>query len=90
MFKRMKNLLMLLIATAILLPSLSYGQNDNDDINMSYTVYCNNMYGSGDDVTINIYAYYLKKGAEFNFKVYKINDIEGFFSRQTSNYQIDE
>jgi len=89
MFKRMKNLIMFLLAAVILLPSLAFAQNDNDDINMSYTVYTNNMYASGDEVSINIYAYYLKKGAEFNFKVYKINDIEGFFSRQTSNYQID-
>ncbi len=84
-----RNFTALLLLAAILFPSLSFGQNDNEDLNMSYTVYSNNMYASGDEVAINIYAYYLKKGAEFNFKIYKIDDIEGFFSRQTSNYQID-
>ncbi len=89
MFKKMKNLIMTAMAVGILFPSVSFTQNDNDDFNLSYTVYSNNMYASGDEVVINIYAYYMKKGAEFNFKVYKINDVEGFFSRQNSKYQID-
>lgn len=89
MYKIMKNLIILTALMGILIPSLSFSQNDNDDINMSFTVYSNNMYASGDVVAVNIYAYYMKKGAEFNFKVYKINDVEGFFSRQTSNSQID-
>lgn len=84
-----KKIMLLAVLLAIMIPSISFSQNDNDDFNMSYSVYSNNMYASGDEVTINVYAYYLRKNAEFNFKIYKINDIEGFFSRQTSNYQID-
>lgn len=89
MLNQMKNLMIAAIAAIIMLPAILFSQDRNEDINMSYTVYSNNMYGSGDDVIINIYAYYMKKGAEFNIKIYKIKDIEGFFSRQTSNSSID-
>ncbi|MCC6864673.1 MAG: carboxypeptidase regulatory-like domain-containing protein [Ignavibacteria bacterium] len=88
MFKSTGIIFILLLVSFLLIPSISFSQND-DNSNMSFTLYSNNMYSSGDDVTLNIYAYYLNKGAEFNFKVYKIDDIEGFFSRQTSNYSID-
>lgn len=81
-------MLLAVILGIMFIPANSFAQND-DDYNMSFTLYTNNMYGSGDDITINLYAYYLKKGTEFNFKIYRIKDIEGFFSRQTSNYQID-
>ena len=72
----------------MMLTSMSFSQ-EWDESNLSYSLYTNNMYSSGQEVSINIYAYYLKKNTVFNFKIYKINDIEGFFSRQTSNYQID-
>lgn len=89
MFNTVKTLVLGIITGMLLYPSFSFAQNEWDEYNMSYTVYTNNMYSSGDEVSVNIYAYYLKKGAQFDFKVYKINDIEGFFSRQTSNYSID-
>lgn len=88
MFKYVKQMILGILGV-ILFSSVSFSQNDWDEYNMSFQLYTNNMYASGQDVTINVYAYYLKKGADFNFKIYKINDIEGFFSRQTSNYQID-
>jgi alpha-2-macroglobulin len=88
MFTKTKQLIWGMLFAIILSPFVLFAQND-DDYNMSFSLYTNNMYASGDDITINVYAYYLKKGTEFNFKIYKINDIEGFFSRQTSNYQID-
>lgn len=81
-------LLVIGLIGTMLAPAEQFAQND-DDYNMSFSLYTNNMYASGDDITINLYAYYLKKGSEFNFTIYRIKDIEGFFSRQTSNYQID-
>lgn len=89
MLKYAKNLILGVLLGTALFSSVSFAQDDWDEYNMSFQLYTNNMYASGQDITINIYAYYLKKGAEFNFKIYKINDIEGFFSRQASNYQID-
>lgn len=59
------------------------------EYNASFSIYTNNMYSSSQDVSINVNAYGIKKRPEFNFKVYRINDIEGFFSRQTSTYTID-
>lgn len=89
MFSYVKKMFLGVFLGLVMFSSVSFSQNDWDEYNMSFQLYTNNMYASGQDVTINIYAYYMKKGAEFNFKIYKINDIEGFFSRQTSNYQID-
>ncbi|RPI18942.1 MAG: hypothetical protein EHM58_03540 [Ignavibacteriae bacterium] len=63
--------------------------NDAFDINSSFSIYTNNYYSSTQDVSITINAYSIKKKAEFNFKIYKIKDVEGFFSRQTSTYSID-
>ncbi|MBZ0203411.1 MAG: carboxypeptidase regulatory-like domain-containing protein [Ignavibacteria bacterium] len=89
MFNKIKLSLLGIVLLALLYPLQSFSQNDWDEYNMSFTVYTNNMYSSGDEVSVNVYAYYLKKNTEFNFKVYKIRDIEGFFSRQLSNSQID-
>ncbi len=87
MYNIIKKAILLVLLSVVLYPSFSFSQDD--DYNSSFTVYTNNMYGSGDEVIINIYGYYLKKASVFDFKVYKINDIEGFFSRQLSNYSID-
>jgi len=89
MLIHVKKLMIAALFGIFLYPSILFSQNEWDEYNMSFTVYTNNMYGSGDEVNINLYAYYLKKGAEFSFKIYRINDIEGFFSRQSSNYSID-
>ncbi len=63
--------------------------NQVDDYNSSFTLYTNNFYASGQDVSITIDAYSIIKKPEFKFTIYKIKDIEGFFSRQTSTYAID-
>ncbi len=87
MFNFVKLMIFGLVAGLMIYSSAVYSQWD--EYNTSFTVYTNSMYSSGDEVSINLYAYYMRKGTEFNFKIYKINDIEGFFSRQTSNYSID-
>jgi uncharacterized protein YfaS (alpha-2-macroglobulin family) len=90
--KKMNNIKRFIIAglfITTLLPYIINSQTDIDDSNVSFSLYSNSIYSSSDEVTLNIYAYYLKKGAEFNITIYKINDLEGFFSRQISNYQID-
>jgi uncharacterized protein YfaS (alpha-2-macroglobulin family) len=89
MLNLIKKGILLILLAVVLYPSASFSQDEIEDYNSTFTVYTNNMYGSGDEVIINLYAYYLKKGTTFDFKVYKIKDIEGFFSRQVSNYSID-
>jgi uncharacterized protein YfaS (alpha-2-macroglobulin family) len=71
--------------------SVVFAQNNNDekDINASFNLYSNSYYSSKQEVTITVSAYNLRKKPEFNFKIYKIKDVEGFFSRQTSQYTID-
>lgn len=87
MYNLIKKAILLILLTVVLYPSSSFSQDD--DYNSSFTVYTNNMYGSGEEVIINVYGYYLKKSSVFDFKVYKIKDVEGFFSRQLTNYSID-
>jgi uncharacterized protein YfaS (alpha-2-macroglobulin family) len=72
-------------------PGLTFAQNENEMVynNASYSIYTNNLYGSKQDVSITINAYNIPKRAEFNFKIYKIRDLEAFFSRQTSTFTID-
>jgi hypothetical protein len=73
-----KTLILGVILTVLLYPAKSFTQNDMDEYNMSFQLYTNNMYASGEDVSINIYAYYLKKGAQFEFTIYKIKDMKSF------------
>lgn len=61
----------------------------NEDINSSFSIYTNSYNAVNQDVNITLSAYSIKKKAQFNFKIYKIKDVEGFFSRQTSNWTID-
>jgi uncharacterized protein YfaS (alpha-2-macroglobulin family) len=63
--------------------------NDAIDMNSSFNIYTNSYYTSKQEVTITISAYNIRKKPEFNFKIYRIKDVEGFFSRQTSQYNID-
>lgn len=69
----------------------AYAQNENEmlDFNASFSIYTNNYYGSNQDVSITVSAYSIPKKAAFMFKIYKIKDLEAFFSRQTSTYSID-
>ncbi len=77
---------------AVILSVLSLqAQNINDalDMNASFNIYTNNYYGSNQDVSMTVSAYSVPKRAEFEFMIYKIKDVEAFFSRQTSTYSID-
>src|SRR3990172_1087118 len=64
-------------------------ENNIVDFNASFSLYTNSIYNSGEEVSITLSAYNIVKRPEFKFTIYKIKDIEGFFSRQTSNYSID-
>lgn len=83
----------ILISTGLILICLLFSQilksQDNSDFTGSFNLYTNNFYSSNEEVKITISAYSIKKNAEFEFSIYKIRDIEGFFSRQTSTYTID-
>ena len=89
---RKSGLVMLLFAGAILRPSPSTAQDNVNaaiDLNSSFTIYTNNMYGSNQDVSITVNAYNLKKKPSFTFKIYKIREVEEFFAKQMSTYSID-
>jgi uncharacterized protein YfaS (alpha-2-macroglobulin family) len=88
MFTKIRILALLLFAALFAAQGKSQ-QNDNLDYNSSFSIYTNNFYASGQDVSITINAYSIVKRPEFKFTIYKIKDIEGFFSRQTSTYAID-
>lgn len=70
-----------------------FSQHINDRVeinnNASFSIYTNSYYSTTQDVSITVDAYSIPKKAEFEFKIYKIRDIENFFSRQTSTYTID-
>ncbi len=72
---------------ALIFPFISFSQED--DFNASFNIYTNGIYSSAQEVSITLSAYGLKRRAECNFTIYKIRDVEGFFSRQTSSYSID-
>ncbi len=79
----------MLIAFSFEKPAFSQNDNDMIDINSSFNLYTNSYYTSKQEVTITVSAYNIRKKPEFKFKIYKIKDVEGFFSRQTSQYSID-
>jgi len=69
----------------------AYSQNENEtlDFNASFSIYTNNYYSTNQDVSITVSAYSIPKKAKFLFTIYKIKDVEAFFSRQTSTYTIE-
>lgn len=83
----LKSLAYLLFSLTLIFPKILISQQS--DFNSSFYVYTNNYYTSNQEVSITINAYSINKKAEFNFGIYKIRDVEGFFSRQTSNYSLD-
>lgn len=87
--------------TVILVTFFSSGadisaKTTSDDLNVSFNVSSNNYYYPGDKISINLYSYnyeygkkYKSKKVNFNFQIFKIKDIAGFYSNQTSRYSID-
>ncbi|MFI5144488.1 MAG: MG2 domain-containing protein, partial [Ignavibacteria bacterium] len=94
MFKSFKPALLstiFFIALSLLACKNSFSQQNQalTNYNLSFNLYTNNYYTSNQDVSITIDAYSIPKKPEFEFKIYKIRDVEAFFSRQTSTYTID-
>ncbi|MCX6165008.1 MAG: MG2 domain-containing protein, partial [Ignavibacteriae bacterium] len=87
--------------TAILIAFLSsaaniYPKSTSDDLSVSFYVSSNNYYYPGDKISVNLYSYDYTSGKKdkskkvnFYFQIYKIKDIAGFYSNQTSRYSID-
>ncbi|MFA5403782.1 MAG: MG2 domain-containing protein, partial [Ignavibacteria bacterium] len=87
--------------TVILIAFLSSAANilaksASDDLSVSFYVSSNNYYYPGDKVSINLYSYDYRadkknknKKVNFYFQIYKIKDVAGFYSNQTSRYSID-
>lgn len=74
----------------------TYPKSTSDDLSVNFYVSSNNYYYPGDRISINLYSYdYSSKKKDknrkvnFNFQIYKIKDIAGFYSNQTSRYSID-
>ena len=83
------SLVIMLISGFVSEPVYAQNQNDVLDLNSSFNIYTNNYYGTNQDVSITVNAYSIRKRAEFEFKIYKIKDVEAFFSRQTSTYTLE-
>ncbi len=94
MFKAFKPIfltLAIIAALSLISAGDSFSQQNQalTNFNTSFSLYTNNYYAPKEDVSITIDAYSIPKKAEFEFKIYKIRDVESFFSRQTSTYTID-
>lgn len=85
------SLISAIVFTVLMFPSRSSGQNNN----INFSISTNNLYLPGDEIKLNIYSYDYnskdEKGrkAGFDISVLKIKDINTFYSKQTSRYNID-
>ena len=68
----------------------------SDDLNASFYLSSNNYYFPGDNISVYFYSYDYSYGENkknrkinLNFQIYKIKDFAGFYSNQTSRYNID-
>lgn len=73
-----------------------FPKSTSDDLNVNFYVSSNNYYYPGDKISLNLYSYDYRAGKKeknkkvnFNFQIFKIKDIAGFYSNQTSRYSID-
>src|SRR5690606_15707613 len=74
---------------------LSNASAQNENIEITYNISSNTIYSPGDQILVNLYSYsYDEKTKElksipFNFTIYKIKNVQEFYSKQTSKYSID-
>jgi uncharacterized protein YfaS (alpha-2-macroglobulin family) len=85
MFRLLYSVL-ILIFHAYTLSAQSSGDN--------FTISTNNIYFPGEDISLNVSSYdYADKGLNkavmFSIDVYRIRDISGFYSKQSSKYGLD-
>ncbi len=74
----------------------TYSKTSSDDLSVSFYVMSNNFYFPGDKISVYLSSYDYggekknrNKKINFNFQIFKIKDIAGFYSNQTSRYAID-
>ena len=80
-----------------LLAMMSFNKADaqEDDINLTYNISSNNIYSPGDKIAINLYSYSYDersknlKSVPFQFTIYKIKNVQDFYAKQSSRYNID-
>lgn len=66
-----------------------------DDINLTYNISSNNIYSPRDQVAINLYSYSYDERSKnlrsvpFQFTIYKIKNVQEFYAKQSSRYNID-
>src|SRR5688572_13160540 len=88
----LKSIIMSMLLSIVCLSNAS-AQNDN--IELTYNISSNTIYSPGDQVLVNIYSYSYDektknlKSIPFNFTIYKIKNVQEFYSKQTSKYSID-
>lgn len=83
------------IVLGLFLVSLNKANARDDDINLTYNISSNNIYSPGEKIAINLYSYSYDERSKnlrsipFRFTIYKIKDVNGFYSKQSSRYNID-
>lgn len=74
------------------LPNLNLSAQDKG---INFSISTANIYYPGDKIDLNIYSYDYSekdkknKGVQFNFTILRIKDVNAFYSRQSSRYNID-
>ena len=73
-----------------------HSKSASDDFNASFYLSSNNYYFPGDNISVYLSSYDYnydnknrKRKINLLFQIYKIKDIAGFYSNQTSRYNID-
>jgi len=78
-----------LLMAYLISPAAGHSQNSQIDFSIS----TKNIYSPGDEISLNLYSYgnndNKKKVTQFDIEVLKINDIEKFYSGQSSRYNLD-
>lgn len=90
----MKSLYVFLALALTFLGSILHAQNDvNSEKEINFQISTNMYYTPGQDIQAYVYSYdYNEKKARkvnFEFTIYKINDIGSFYSKQVSRYGVD-
>lgn len=91
LFSRFKLVLPLILLVALLFPAISKSQSRN----INFSISTNNIYFPGDEIKLNLYSYDYntedKKNQSTSFEiiVLRIKDINTFYSKQASKYNVD-
>ncbi|MEO8211281.1 MAG: MG2 domain-containing protein, partial [bacterium] len=80
-----------MILSILILPSILCAQGEG----INFSISTNNLYFPGDDIKLNLYSYNYdtkkdkSRKSEFNISVLRIKDVNTFYSKQTTRYNLD-